>query len=116
MTNTRARDGPLFFHTGHIMARTKTATTDATTEVKVKDKAADFKRIAGPRVQKLLDLFDSLQNTTNLSSYDWTKEQAEYIGKLIDDKMRSLKAALGEGSATLRAAGKTRKSGRSIDL
>lgn len=96
------------------MAKAKTAETS--TETKVKDKAADFKRLAGARLQKVLDGIDSLHNTTNVSSYDWTQTQAEYILKLIDDKVKSLKAALGEGSAAIRAAGKTRKPGRSIDL
>lgn len=56
-----------------------------------------FKRIAGRRVQEILDKLRLLGNCSNKGNYYYTDEQVKKIFNAIDDEWRKVKSEFNKG-------------------
>ena len=54
-------------------------------------KSENFRRIAESRVNKIIDMIDSLENLTNTSYYEYTDEQVEAIFNTIEEELQKTK-------------------------
>lgn len=70
---------------------------------KVESKPDKFKRLANMRVLKILDALDNVGNLANTNTYEYTKEQADHIVKLLRDRVAFVESRFAgkvEASAT----------------
>lgn len=52
-----------------------------------------FKKVAGKRVQKILDTLDLLSNCANKNNYDYTEDDIRLMFSEIDKTLKSTKEA-----------------------
>jgi hypothetical protein len=63
-------------------------------------KAERFKRVAAPRVQKVLDSLDNLAKCSNRNNYEYTEAEVGKMMRAIKAKVRNLEQRYGDEVGT----------------
>ena len=66
-------------------------------------KAERFRRVAAPRVQKVLDSLDSLANCSNRNNYEYSSDDVSKMIRAIRAKVKSLEQRFGDDNGVTRS-------------
>lgn len=63
-------------------------------------KAERFRRVAAPRVQRVLDSLDNLAKCSGKNNYEYTSEEVNKMLRAIRGKLKSLEQRFGDQNGT----------------
>jgi hypothetical protein len=63
-------------------------------------KAERFKRVAAPRVQRVLDSLDNLAKCSNRNNYEYTTEEVNKMFRAIKAKVRNMEQRFSDEGGT----------------
>jgi len=63
-------------------------------------KAERFRRVAGPRVQRVLDSLDNLAKCSVKNNYEYTSEEVSKMLRAIRGKVKNLEQRFGDQNGT----------------
>jgi hypothetical protein len=65
-------------------------------------RAERFRRVAAPRVQRVLDSLDNLSKCSNRNNYEYTEGEVEKMLRAIKAKLKNIEHKFGDKSITAR--------------